>query len=130
MFLHHDVDYVSNADFRSYPDGMDTQVFRIETLKRSAAMTDDKLEHEHVTLHIRRHPEIFHKIHLIAPPKLWWPELGLTLDEEADYILLSEIIESLSPKDNLFGCYEVINFLQSHPELLKINQSVKRKGDK
>ena len=129
MFLHHDVDYVSNADIRSYPNGMDAQVIRLEALKRSAAMTDDPLDHEHVTLHIRSHPEIFRKLHLIAPPSLWWPELGLTLDEEADYCLLSKIIETLAPGNPSFGCHEVLALLRKHPEWADINQAVVRKGD-
>lgn len=129
MFLHHDADYVSNADIRSYPDGMDTQVFWLKTLKRSAAMTDDLLDHEHVTLHIRNHPEIFRKLHLVAPPSLWWPELGLTLDEEADYRLLCKIIETLAPNNPYFGCNEVLALLRKHPEWVEINQAVVRKGD-
>ena len=129
MFLHHDVDYVSNTHIRSYPDGMDTQVYRLETLKRSAAMTDDQLDHEHVTLHIRNHPEIFSKVHLVAPPSLWWPELGLTLDEEADYLLLSRIIEKLYPFNPIFGCNEVLALLRQYPEWVNINQAVVRKGD-
>lgn len=129
MFLHHDADYVSNAHIRSYPDGMDTQVFRLVTLKRSASMTIDPLDHEHVTLHIRNHPELFTKVHLVAPPSLCWPELGLTLDEEADYILLSRIIETLGPADPLFGCDEVIRLLEKNPEWIEINRAVVRKGD-
>ena len=54
MFKVHQVDYVSNALIRSYPDRMDTQVFRPDTLKRSIAMTDDPLDHEHVTLLIKK----------------------------------------------------------------------------
>lgn len=129
MFLHHDVDYVSNSHIRSYPDGMDTQVFHLETLKRSAAMTSDLLDREHVTLHIRSHPEIFRQVQLVAPPSLWWPELGLTLDEEADYRLLRQIIETLAPVNPLFGCHEVLGLLREHPEWVEINQAVLRKGD-
>jgi spore coat polysaccharide biosynthesis protein SpsF len=129
MFRHHDADYVSNAHVRSYPDGMDTQVFLLDTLKRSAAMTDDPLDHEHVTLHIRNHPEIFRKIHLVAPPSLWWPDLGLTLDEEADYRLLTKIIETLAPVNPQFGCHDILALLRQHPDWVEINRSVVRKGD-
>jgi spore coat polysaccharide biosynthesis protein SpsF len=52
MFLHNACEYASNSLIRSYPDGMDTQVYALETLKRSAAMTNDPLDREHVTLHI------------------------------------------------------------------------------
>ena len=54
---------------------MDTQVFHIETLKRSALMTSDRLDHEHVTLHIRNHPELFSQVHLVAPPGYIGPNL-------------------------------------------------------
>ena len=95
VFVANNADYVSNGHIRSYPDGMDTQVLWLDTLKRSAEMTNDALDHEHVTLHIRNHPEIFSHIHLVAPPDLHWPELGLTLDEPRDYKLLKKVIEYL-----------------------------------
>lgn len=128
MFMHHDADYVSNSDIRSYPDGMDTQVFWLEALKRSANMTDSVLDHEHVTLHIRNNPEIFRKVHLVAPPSLFWPELALTLDEEADYQLLTKIIDTLGPSNPCFGCQDVLALLRQNLDWVKINQAVVRKG--
>lgn len=129
MFLTHDADYVSNSDIRSYPDGMDTQVFSLDTLKRSAAMTSNPLDHEHVTLHIRNNPELFSKVHLVAPPEIHWPELGLTLDEKADYDLLKRIIKYFGDKKPLFGCHDVLRLLRDNPEWVEINQDVRRKGD-
>lgn len=129
MFKAHEADYVSNAHIRSYPDGMDTQVFRLETLCRSAQMTSDALDHEHVTLHIRNHPEIFLHVHLVAPSELSWPELGLTLDEPADYTLLKKIIEHFGAENPLFSCLDVIRLLRANPEWVAINQTVQRKGD-
>lgn len=128
IFLHNDADYVSNAIVRSYPDGMDTQVFRLETLKKSAQMTNSPPDREHVTLHIRRHPEIFRHINLVAPPDLHWPELGLTLDEAKDYEFLKTIIEYFGDANPYFSCREVIRLLKSRPELLEINRDVVRKG--
>jgi spore coat polysaccharide biosynthesis protein SpsF len=121
--------YVSNGHIRSYPDGMDTQVFRLETLKRSAAMTNAPLDREHVTLHIRNHPELFRAVHMVAPPSLHWPELGLTLDEPADYRLLSKIIETLAPANPLFSCLDVLRLLRKNPDWVAINSDVTRKGD-
>lgn len=121
--------YASNGHFRSYPDGMDTQVFHLETLMRSASMTNDALDREHVTLHIRNHPELFPAVHLIAPPSMHWPELGLTLDEPADYRLLTKIIEALAPIDPLFGCLDVLRLLKQNPDWVAINRDVTRKGD-
>lgn len=128
-FKAHQADYVSNALVRSYPDGMDTQVFRLETLKRSAAMTNDRLDREHVTLHIRNHPEIFTHVHLVAPPEIHWPELGLTLDERSDYELLKRIIEHFDADNPLFSCLDAVRFLRQFPEFVEINRHVVRKGN-
>jgi spore coat polysaccharide biosynthesis protein SpsF len=129
MFLHHDAAYVSNAHVRSYPDGMDTQVFRLDTLKQSAAMTNDVLDREHVSRYLRNHPEIFPHLHLIAPPSLYWPDLGLTLDEHADYLFLRQIIEAMGAENLLFSCLDVIRLLHQNPGWLDMNQQVIRKGD-
>jgi spore coat polysaccharide biosynthesis protein SpsF len=130
MFLNHSADYVSNSVIRSYPDGMDCQVYKLSTLKKSLLMTDDPLHREHVTMHIIFNPEMFSKITLIAPPHLHWPELGLTLDEPKDYELLRNIIEHFSAQGMpYFGCREVIDLLrEEHPEWIGINQGVHRKG--
>jgi spore coat polysaccharide biosynthesis protein SpsF len=92
-------------------------------------MTEDQLDHEHVTLHIRNHPEIFRHVHLVAPPELHWPELGLTLDEPADYELLKRIIQHFENTNPLFSCLDVIRLLREKPEWVAINQKVLRKGD-
>ena len=129
MFMAHNVDYCSNSHIPSYPMGMGAQVFRLSTLKHSASMTDKPLDHEHVTLHIRQHPELFKRIDLIAPPELHWPELGLTLDEPSDYKLLKKIIEHFTNNNPLYSCLDVINLLHSHQDWLTINSDVTRKGD-
>lgn len=128
-FLHHDVDYVSNAVVRSYPDGMDTQVMKLAALQRSAALSEDPLDREHVSRFIYQHPELFSLVHVVAPPSLTWPDLGLTLDEAKDYQFLKQIIEHLAPADGLFGCHAVLRLLHEQPHLLEINRDVMRKGD-
>lgn len=129
MFKMHEAAYVSNGIIRSYPDGMDTQVFSLETLKRSAALTNDPLDREHVSLHMGKHPELFPHLHLIAPPSLHWPELGLTLDEPADYELIKRIIEYFGESQPLFSCFDVIRVLREKPDWVEINHAVKRKGN-
>ena len=118
MFFANNVDYISNGHIRSYPDGMDCRIFHLKTLKRSANMTFDKLDHEHVTLHIRNHPELFSHIYLLAPPDLHWPELGLTLDEISDYNFLKKIIEHFySQKKYLFDCRDVIELMKNKKKM-------------
>lgn len=128
-FLANRAVYVGNAHIRSYPDGMDVQIYPLEALKKSSALTTDPLDREHVTLHMRNHPELFPPLHLVAPPECHWPELGLTLDEPADYRLLKRILEHFDPHTAEFSCLDVIRFLRANPELTAINRTVIRKGD-
>lgn len=131
MFFHNECQYASNVgvEFRSYPVGMDTQVYRLETLKRSFAMTTERLDREHVSRHIRMNPSLFPYVILVAPPDLHWPELGLTLDEEADYRLLKNIVEYFGVANPRFSCGDVIRLLRhEHPEWIAINEAVHRKG--
>ena len=122
-------EYVGNQHIRSYPDGMDVQVFALETLVKSEAMTNEPLDREHVTLHIRNNPQIFSHLNLVAPPEQHWPDLGLTLDEQSDFDLLKLIIENFYEKNPLFSCLDVVRFLRANPKLREINCEVTRKGN-
>ncbi len=129
MFLNNRCDYATNGHVHTFPGGYAVQVYRLDTLRRSASMTDDRVEREHVTLHMRRHPDIFRHVYLVAPPDQHWPEIDLSLDEEADYLLLKEIFEHFGAGDSDFGCRETVALLKANPEWLAINRHVKRKGD-
>ncbi len=126
VFLNNNADFVSIGNVRSYPDGMDVSVFKLSTLIKSYEMTSDEKHREHVSLHIRENPEIFSQINFVAPKKMFWPELGLTLDENEDYLLIKKIIENFS--DNpLFSCEDTIDFLRKNPDLINLNKDVERK---
>ena len=66
---------------------MDTQVFNIDSLIKTLENTDDPLDKEHVTRYIVNNPNLFSHFYLIAPPSLYWPKLGLIVDEEQDLTL-------------------------------------------
>lgn len=129
MYFHNDVDYASNSIVRSYPDGMDAQVISMAALKGSAELTNDPLDREHVSRYLWQHPDRYRITHLVAPPSLHWPDLGLTLDEQGDYLLLKKLIETLAPADPLFSCQDMIRLLKANPDWLEMNNSVVRKGD-
>ena len=129
-FLNNKADYVSNAHVRTYPDGMDVQVFSFRALKKSYQLAKSKLEKEHVPLNMRRNNTIFKAIYIMAPNNLHWPELGLTLDEIGDFELLKKIIKYFYNKKNYrFNCLDIINFIKKNPSLLRYNSKVKRKVD-
>lgn len=123
----HDSDYTSNAEVRSYPDGMDVQVFSAALLADTAQLTDDADDREHVSLYIRRRPQIYRHVHLVAPPELHWPELGLTLDEPDDFELIRRVFEHFLPGNPNFSCLDVLRHLRANPVLLALNRHVARK---
>lgn len=126
VFKRNNAVYCANSFISSYPDGMDTQVFTLEALKKSFSMTADPQDREHVSRHIVKNPQLFPHVYLVAPPSLHWPGLGLTLDEPADYELIRTLIENLDKDNLLFGCGDVIRFLRANPQVLKINDMVQR----
>jgi spore coat polysaccharide biosynthesis protein SpsF len=128
MHCYNESDYTGNAEIRSYPDGMDVQVFSTVDLAEAAAITVDADDHEHVSLYFRRHPERYRHLHLVAPPELHWPELGLTLDERNDYLLMKHIYEHFLPNHPNFSCLDVLRFLRANPDVVLINQDVQRKA--
>jgi spore coat polysaccharide biosynthesis protein SpsF len=129
LYQYSNVKYASNAHIRSYPDGMDVQVFSLDSLIQSEKMTSNFLHREHVSLHIRENPNLFPQANLLAPPSMHHPQLGLTLDEIGDFKLIKLIIDNLYSVNRLFSCQDILVFLMENPDLVKLNESVKRKGN-
>lgn len=53
LFAASDCDYASNVMQRTFPDGLDTEVFTRSVLRRADAEATDRLHREHVTPYIR-----------------------------------------------------------------------------
>jgi spore coat polysaccharide biosynthesis protein SpsF len=117
-------DYVSNVMKRSYPMGMETQVFARRILEDVARRTQDKDDHEHVSLFIYRNPQIYSLRNVEAPPLLTRPDLRLTLDTKEDLAVISALYEALSPRSPVFSLAEMLAFLDANPEIAAINSAV------
>ena len=128
IYKKNSVEYVNNCNYRSYPDGMDVQIFDLNALKKTIKQTKKKIELEHIGLYQMRNPKKFKTINMIAPKNLFFPLLGLTLDEKKDYILLKKIIEYFGKENPYFTCEEVIRLLNNKKEWNKINSDVRRIG--
>jgi len=127
-FENHKVDFVSNCDFRSYPDGMDVAVYKTNALKKSYKLTKSKYYREHVTLFMKHNKKIFNQINIFAPENIHYPKLGLTLDEYKDYVLIDKILNHFRKEKNIFfTCEDVVKYINSNKTLKKINSQVRRK---
>jgi len=125
-FLLNKVDYLNYGIRGGLPDGMGSQVFYLDALKKSAQMTSDEYDHEHVTSHIIKNPNIFSSLYINAPASLRAPDIAVTLDEFQDYVLIKQIIEHFSRLNESFGCFDIINLLNNKSEWLEINKDVVR----
>ena len=122
-----EVDYVSNVLERTYPRGMDTQVFATEILADVANRTNDPEDYEHVSIYIYRHPEIYSLKNMPGPPELTDPELGLTLDAPEDFELIRRIFEILYPDNPDFRLSDILSLLENNSALAGLNAHVRRK---
>lgn len=121
------VDYVSNVLERTYPIGMDTQVFSAAVLADVARRTNDPVEREHGSLFIYRHPELYSLKNVTAPAAFTEPKLRLTLDTPEDYALITGVFAELYPADPTFDLAAIMALLDAHPEYRALNAEVKHR---
>lgn len=120
-------DYVANVLERTYPIGMDTQVFATKILEDVARRTDDTTDHEHVSLYIYRHPELYRLRNLTASAALHDPELRLTLDTPADFELIDSIFRHFLPTKPDFDLADILALLKQQPALRALNSHVQHR---
>lgn len=118
-------DYSSNTLQRTFPRGADVEVITVETLFLAGAEATEVYEREHVTPFVWRQPQRFRLHNVEAPEHLRRPDLRLTVDTEADYMLATAIYETLGRPD--FGLEEVVGLLDRSPWLAYINRTVRQK---
>ena len=120
-------DYAANMLERTYPLGMDVQVFPTAVLADAAARTEEPEHREHVSLYIYRTPDRYRLHNVAAKSEHRRPDLRLTLDTDADYRVISGIYDALYPADPAFGLDAIIGFLDARPDVAKLNAGVAHK---
>ena len=124
LYLNNDVEFVSNSLISSYPIGMDVEVLRYETFKKSKKFFKTKDDEEHITLAIRRNPKKFKHLNLIAPKEIYYPKMSLVLDYKEDEIVLKKVIKKFWKKN--YTCLDLVNFMLKNKNIFKINNNLHR----
>lgn len=126
---HHEAgkDYASNVLTRSYPIGMDVQVFSTEVLADVASRTQDPVDREHVSLYIYRHPEIYSLVNVAAPIGETRPDLRLTVDTPQDLQIVRSVHAALRPQGRDFPLARMLAFLDAHPVIAGLNAGVEHR---
>ena len=117
-------DYASNATQPTFPDGLDSEIFRFSILQQAWEEATLPSQREHVTPFIHGQPERFFIGHYRNTEDL--SHLRWTVDEQEDFDLVTKIYEALYPVNPEFRMNDVITLLQQHPELAAINQKIER----
>ncbi len=126
-FFARDVDYASNTNPPTYPNGFDVQVFPTAVLKEVASLTTDPIDRTHVSYYIYTHPDAYRCHNWEAEKDAYAPELRMTLDEDADYRALTAVAEALGPDPLAFSASDVVQYLKSHPDIVALTKDVKTK---
>lgn len=99
------VDYVSNGRRRTYPHGLDMEVFTAEALRTAGHEATDAYDREHVTPFIYHHPERFSLADLTQDrdeSRLRW-----TVDTPEDYAFVGRVYAALYPINPAFTSDDV-----------------------
>ncbi|MBI1812280.1 glycosyltransferase family protein [Candidatus Peregrinibacteria bacterium] len=120
--VHHD--YVSNTLERTYPNGLDTEVFSMEALTKARERAMLPSEKEHVTPFIYKNPDMF-RMHQITQ-KHDLSSLRWTVDELRDLEFVRAVFEELGT--GTFGQREILALLKRRPELRGMNEGISNDG--
>jgi len=126
IFLEKEIDILSNARKRTFPDGFDFEIFRKNILLKSwESLKKESGNEKFLSKDISptkfllenkkfRHYDFLNNENLA--------KIRLTLDYPEDYQVISKIVQKLYPKNKFFSLCDIINFIDVNPNLLKINE--------
>ena len=115
-------DYVSNVDPPTYPDGLDTEVFRVSALERAWWEAARHSEREHVTPYLRDPANGFRQGSVLNEQD--YSGLRWTVDELPDLAFVRAVFHSLDTLN--FSFTDVVALLNSQPQLRRINNQFTR----
>lgn len=119
------LDYVSNSLHRSFPRGLDAEVFGIAALAEANAEAADPQEREHVTPFLYRRPQRYRLGNLACRQDL--SRHRWTVDTAEDFALIRQIIGALYPVLPQFGLWDTAAWLKGRGHLSALNAHVEQK---
>jgi glutamate-1-semialdehyde 2,1-aminomutase len=116
------VDYFSNIQPPTYPDGLDIEVFTFQALQKAAREASKSFDREHVTPYLRENSAFARSAlkHEEDYSKLRW-----TVDESADFEVIEKIFSHFAPEIH-FTWQQVLNLQKKSPEIFMANKQLNR----
>ncbi len=124
--IDNDLDYASNTLQPTFPDGMDTEVFKFSALKKALEEATLKSELEHVTPYIWKNSSFNDKALFKSDCVINnkdYSKIRLTVDTQEDFMVIEKLIEIIGTDQPWM---DYVKVLESHPEIKKLNDYIKR----
>lgn len=118
-------DYVSNTIDRTYPRGLDTEVFSFKSLEKAFSEAVQLRDREHVTPYIWSNKQLFRNYQYKNNND--YSNLRWTLDTEEDLTLIKDIYNYLYKTNEKFLMDDILDLYNKHPELNFINNDIEQK---
>jgi spore coat polysaccharide biosynthesis protein SpsF (cytidylyltransferase family) len=114
------VDYASNVEPMTYPEGMSVEVMPFRALECAWRESTLPSHREHVTPFLRFHPERFKHAVLLAQPSL--QHYRFTVDYAADLEAIEHLISRLQAQGIAadFSLDDVLQVIDNHPEIAQV----------
>ena len=125
QFLNNDCDYCSNSLQRTYPRGLDTEVFSFDALSKAWNESKKDYEREHVTPYIIENPYKFKLLNVSNDIDL--SHLRWTLDTKEDFEFIDAVYQRIYPEKQMFFMDDVLDLLDHEPGLIDINKHIEQK---
>lgn len=121
-------DYVNISASKTFPHGLDHEVFSFTALEKAYINAVHDYEKEHVTPYIyKSNPNAFKIIALDAPPDYYDPTIRITIDTEEDYALLCVLFDTLYFQNEFFDAKDILRFFTEKPWIRGINKRIVQK---
>ncbi|MDB9312961.1 glycosyltransferase family protein [Spirulina sp. CS-785/01] len=118
-------DYASNCLKRTYPRGMDTEVFSFDNLSQAYLEATANPDREHVTPFFLQNPERFCLMPVIAQENYSYHRW--TVDTKEDFKLIKKILEAIYEQKQHFTMNDCIELLNNNPSWQAINAHIEQK---
>jgi spore coat polysaccharide biosynthesis protein SpsF len=123
-FRQGNVEYASNTQPPTYPDGLDTEVFSFAALERAWREAHLISERKHVTPYIWKNPDKFRLANVANDVDL--SALRWTVDEAPDLDFVRAIYTWLDGDGQPIGMNDVLALLERKPDLQTLNANFVR----
>ena len=114
-FVHSGVDYLSNTNPPTFPDGLDIEIFKFDALTRLGSKDLTKMEKEHVTYGIYTRPCEYALKNYSNKEDL--SSLRWTLDYFEDLLFIRQVFKNWIGREDKFGFEDLMVFLRENTSL-------------